>query len=101
MYATLYVPQQQPQSINIDGLVLPDPVSRLVVIPERVPQLLGCTPALVDILASESNYVAYSIFDYEGHVNHTAMEALSDLTGVKFGDNEDEILRGAILIVNA
>ena len=101
MHAILYIPQQQPQSIDNNGLVLPDPISRLVATPERVSQLLGCAPALVDVLASGSNYVAYSIFDCEGQINQNAMEALSDLTGVKFGNNEDEILRGAVLVVCA
>ncbi|WP_162549833.1 hypothetical protein [Hymenobacter nivis] len=99
MYATLYVPQQPPQLITTQGLVLPDAITKLVSIPERVPLLLNCAPGLVDILASDTGYVAYSIFDHEGQINHSAMVALSELTGVRFGYDEDETLCGTILIV--
>jgi hypothetical protein len=99
MYATLYVPQQSPQPISVEGLALPDPLSGLASIPERVPILLECTPGLVDVLVSNPRYVAYSIFDYEGEANCAAMAALTELTGVKFGDDEDEILRGNVLIL--
>jgi hypothetical protein len=99
MYATLYVPQQSPQPISVEGLTLPDPLSGLASIPERVPILLGCTLGLVDVLVSNSNYVAYSIFDCERQVNNAAMAALAELTGISFSDNEDEILRGTVLVV--
>ncbi|RZK44977.1 MAG: hypothetical protein EOO61_01805 [Hymenobacter sp.] len=100
MYATLYAPHQSPQPISVEGLTLPDPLSGLASIPERVPVLLDCTLELVDVLVSNPNYVAYSIFDCEGQVNDAAMTALTELTGAKFGDDEDEILRGTILVVH-
>jgi hypothetical protein len=99
MYATLYIPYQPPQPVNVQGLVLPDPVFGLASIPERVVTLLGCTPQLVDVLVSNPSYVVYSIFDCEEQVNDAAMIAVSELTGIKFSDDEDEILRGAVLVV--
>jgi hypothetical protein len=99
MYATLYAPHQSPQPISVEGLTLPDPLSGFVNVPERISVLLGCTPELVDILVSNTNYVAYAIFDCEEQVNDAAMIALTELTGAKFGDDEDEILRGTILVI--
>jgi hypothetical protein len=100
MYATLYVPQQSPQPISVEGLTLPNPLSGLASIPERVPALLECTIGLVDVLVSSPSYVAYSIFDSEGQVNDEAMTALSELTRVTFGDDDDNTLRGVVLLVH-
>lgn len=67
-----------------------------------VPGLLHCAPELVDVLASGQGYVAYSVFDCEGEVNPEAMAALGALTGVSFdAGNEDELLRGPVLVVTA
>jgi len=62
---------------------------------------IECIPGLVDVLVSSPDYVAYSIFDCEGLANDAAMAALTQLTGVKFGDDEDEILRGTVLLIEA
>jgi hypothetical protein len=56
----------------------------------------------VDVLASGTKYVAYSILDYEGKVNHDAMAAVAEVSGVAFdAEDKDTILCGAILIVLA
>ncbi|RZK44307.1 MAG: hypothetical protein EOO61_04310 [Hymenobacter sp.] len=101
MQAVLYAPQQTPQTVSIDGMALPDPATGLVRVPEQVPRLLDCAPTLVDVLASAPNYIVYAVFDHDGQVNHAAMEALTKLTGASFGENEDSILRGAVLIIQA
>lgn len=102
MNATLYLPQQPPQSVSSEGMAMPNPATGLVGVPAAVPALLGCAPALVDVLASGPTYVAYSIFDSEGEVNPAAMEAVGELSGVSFDiDDEDATLHGAILVVTA
>lgn len=79
---------------------MPNPATGLVGVPESVPVLLGCTPALVDILASGPTYVAYSIYDAEGETNPAAMEAVAKVSGFSFDlDDEDAILRGPVLVV--
>ena len=102
MNATLYLPHQAPQAVPTEGLVLPNPATGLVGVPDAVPTLLGCVPGLVDVLACGPMYVAYSIFDCEDEVNPAAMETVGELSGVSFelGD-EDATLRGAILVVTA
>jgi hypothetical protein len=101
MQAILYIPYHAPQPVVIDGLVLPNAATELVKVHEQVSMLLNCAPALVDVLASAPGYIAYSIFDHDGQINHTAMEALTELTGVSFGENEDSILRGSVLVVQS
>lgn len=101
MYAILYIPHQSPQSISVEGLTLPDPLLEFANVPERISVLLGCAPRLVDVLVSSPSYIAYSIFDSEGQINDEAMTALSELTGVKFGDDDDNTLRGVVLLVHA
>lgn len=98
--ATLYIPQQEPDTLLADGLQLPDPVTGLAPLPERVAVLLNCAPKLVDVLANGPRYVVYSIFDCEGEVNYRAMTAIGELAGQAFDiDDEDSILRGAVLVV--
>ena len=66
----------------------------------RVADFLGCAPQLVDVLASGPDYVAYSIFDCEGRINTAAMQAVGELAGITFdAENDDEVLRGAVLVV--
>ena len=102
MHATLYLPQQPPQSVPTDGLMMPDPVTGFASVTAAVPALLGCAPVLVDVLACGPSYVAYSIFDCEGEVNPAAMEAVAKVSGVPFDlDDEDATLRCAVLIVTA
>ena len=100
MTATLYLPQQSPQTVSAEGLVLPDPATRLARVSAEVPILLGCAPELVDILTTGPSFVAYSIYDSEGEVNPAAMEAVAQVSGVSFDlEDEDAVLRGAVLLV--
>ena len=100
--ATLFLPQQQPLAVSVDGLALPDPKSGFAAVTERIAELLGCAPDLVDVLASGADYVAYSVFDCEGPVNQAGMAAVAEVSGVAFeADDEDAVLRGPVLIVSA
>ncbi len=102
MQATLYLPQHQPAAVSTDGLALPDAATGFARVPDRVPGLLGCAPELVDVLASGPDFVAYSVFDYEGPTNHTAMAAVAEVSGVQFDpDAEDERLCGPVLVITS
>lgn len=102
MHATLYLPNQQPQSVSVEGLQLPDHTTGFARVPERISMLLSCTPGLVDVLASGPKYVVYSVFDSEEEVNSTAMAAVSEVSGILFdASDENSVLCGAILIVVA
>lgn len=102
MQATLYLPQQPPQDIPADSLGTLDLAARFKTVPQGVPVLLGCTPELVDVLASGPDYVAYSVFDCEGPINHAAMVAVTKVLGVMFdAEDEDMVLCGPVLVVSA
>ena len=102
MTAILYFPHQLPRVVPIGELSLPDTASGFVKVPSSVAVLLDCAPTLVDVLASGPGYVAYSVFDCEGEINHTAMVAVSEVSGVKFDESdEDSVLRGGVLVVHA
>jgi hypothetical protein len=98
MNAIIYLPQQQPHHLLIDERLN----NGLASLPAWVPELLGCEPGLVDVLASGPGYVAYSVFDYEaGPVNMEAMRELTDLTGVTFEpDDGDAVLLGPVLVIH-
>lgn len=101
MKATLYLPEQLPQSVSTEGLRLPDSQSGFAHVPEQVAKLLGCKPTLVDVLACGPDYAAYSIFDCEDRPNYSAMTAVTEVSGVSFNiDDEGSILCGAVLIVH-
>lgn len=100
MNATLYLPHQPPQAVPTEGLTMPDSATGFVGVPEQVSALMGCVPELIDVLASGPQYVAYSIFDFAGPVNHAAMVAMTEISGVIFTLEEyDTVLCGPILIV--
>ena len=100
MTATLYLPNQTPQLVSVEGLTMPDPATGFARVPDQVPGLLGCAPGLVDVLASGPEYVAYSVFDSEEEANPAAMVAVAAVSGVAFdSDDEDAVLCGAVLIV--
>lgn len=103
MNATLYLPQQSPLPIAIDGLSLPSSTISFAHDTAVVSTWLNCDPRLVDVLVSAPSYVAYSVFDYEGgEANHAAMQALTKLTGHSFDmDDEDAVLLGPVLLVVA
>ena len=100
MNATLYLPQQPPLAVPVEGLCMPDSVTGFARVPEQVPGLLGCASELVDVLACGPEYVAYSVFDSEEEVNPAAMAAVAAVSGVAFdSEDEDAVLRGAVLVV--
>ncbi len=100
MTATLYMPNQLPQIVPTTGLLLPAPPKHYAQVSEEVAGLLGCAQGLVDVLDCSSDYVAYSIFDYEGAVNRPAMDALSAVSSHSYAvDDEDQVLQGPILLV--
>jgi hypothetical protein len=98
MTATLYFAGESP--VTADKLRGPKIISGFASVPGQVPALLGCVPALVDVLATGHDYVVYSVFDSEGAVNISAMDAVSKLTGMSLNpDDEDMLLRGPVLVV--
>ena len=102
MDATLYLPQQPPRAVPVEGLSMPDPNTGLARVPEQVPGLLGCVRELVDVLACGPHYVAYSVFDCEGETNRAAMDAVASVSGVAFDlEDGDTVLRGAVLVVRS
>ena len=93
MLITIYLPEQPEREVPPPKVTATDHFS-------WVPELLGCVPALVDVLASGPGYVIYSIFDHEGTVNLSAMQAVSGILDIPFDTNDkDVILRGPVLIV--
>jgi hypothetical protein len=103
MNATLYLSQQISLPISVDGLNPPSSDIDFGLDLGKVSKWLGCNLELVDVLASTSSYVAYSVFDYEGgEPNTEAMQVLAVLTGHPFSmDDENTILFGPVLIVEA
>jgi len=102
MNATIYLPKQPPRHVPVDDLIFPSLNNKQTSISAWVPELLGCEPGLVDVLASGPNYVVYSVFDYEaGPVNEEAMQKLTSLTGMTFElDDEDAVLLGPVLVMH-
>lgn len=101
MIATLYIPQHPPQKVPAEDFVLPSATTGFAQVPAAVAELLGCMPGLVDVLASDKAYVAYSIFDAEGEENRLAMQVLMELNTASFDSEEDNVLRGPVLVVRA
>lgn len=99
MVATLYVPYAPPRIVPADGLSLPSPAGYAQVSSE-VAGFLGCAQGFVDVLDCGTDYVAYSIFDYEGATNQPAMNALSAVSGHTYdAEDDDQVLQGPILLV--
>lgn len=102
MRATLYTPFLPPQELPTTGLRLPDPTTGFASVPDEVVAFLGCARALVDIQACGPNYVVYTIFDFSGEVNRSAMSAVTEITGEIFDLNdEDSLLCGPVMIVKS
>jgi hypothetical protein len=101
MLATLYIPGQSPQPVPVDGLSLPSSSTGYAYVTDREAELLGCTRGLVDVMDCGPDYVAYTIFDYEGDdVNLAATQALSKVSTHDFDLNDEEgYLRGPVLLV--
>ena len=99
MVATLYIPNNPPQTVPTDGLTLPSP-DGYAQVSHQVASFLGCSEGFVDVLDCGPNYVAYSIFDYEGAPNQPAMDALSAVSSHAYdAEDDDQALQGPILLV--
>lgn len=100
MKATLYSPHEPPRVLPNEGFVLPDPATLVAQVPAQVSAFLGCVAELVDVLVSGPRYVAYSVFDYEGELNHAAMKALTEVSGESFDlKDEEAVVCGPVLVV--
>lgn len=99
MTVTLYTPDHQPVAKSAEGFFAPG-AAPFAQVPPQAAALLGCTPSLVDVLVNGEGYTVYTIFDSEGEVNPMATQVVMALTGIDFDTaNEDELLRGPVLIV--
>lgn len=100
MYAILYKPGQPPQMVRVTGIGLPTVTTKFVSGAGEAAKLLGCSPGLVDVLASGPGYAAFSVFDHDGEPNLEVMRVLSELTSAPFDPaEEDELLSGPVLVV--
>jgi hypothetical protein len=98
MNATLYCPNQEPKPILRHNFTLPSPGGYAKVTAEEA-EFLGCRLEEVDILVTGPKYTVYSVFDSTDEINLTAMAALKELVLDTLFFEEDEVLRGNILIV--
>jgi len=95
------MPNELPQVVTAEGIPLPLTTGYAHVSIE-VAAILGCAQNLVDILDSGDGYVAYSIFDYEGAANHSAMSALAAISAHSYDvEDDDQVLQGPVLLVTA
>lgn len=102
MTTTLYRPDARPQSLPASIFLMQPGSSQVVQDAARAAELLGCAPGLVDVLACGNGYLVYSVFDDEGEVNPAAMAAVAEVSGIGLDPtNEDEVLRGPVLIIRA
>ena len=100
MKVVLYQPAIQPQLLPSTGFSLDAGSGAIIQNHTRAEELLGYAPELVDVLASGQGYLIYSVFDHEGEANTGVMEVLSTLTGNVLDEgDEDEVLRGPVLVV--
>ena len=60
---------------------------------------LGCARDLVDVLDCGPDYVAYSVFDFEGSTNQAAMTALEAFSGHRYDIDDEQVLQGPVLLV--
>lgn len=100
MIVTLYQPGLPPQEVSATGFTAAAHNNEIKQNQTRAAELLGCVPELVDVLASGSGYLIYSIFDCDGMANLEAMTAFTKLTDVELDASSDEdLLRGPVLVV--
>lgn len=99
MTASLYTPDQLPRIVSTVGMSLPSHTGTAHV-SDEVAAVLGCARSLVDVLDCGPDYVAYSIFDFEGTPNQSAMAALTAISSHPYDmEDEDQILQGPVLLV--
>lgn len=103
MTVHLYQSGQPTLLVDQTGFALPvNTGGQFARVPPQAASLLGCAPGLVDVLASGKGYLVYSVFDSEEPANIAATQAVAALTRINFDvTNEDELLRGPVLIVQA
>ncbi|MDO7848683.1 hypothetical protein Q5H92_20120 [Hymenobacter sp. M29] len=100
MRVTLYQPGQPSEDIAPNGFSVDKDSGQVVQDAVRASELLGCMPALVDVLACGEGYLMYSVFDYEGAQNHAAMSVLAEISGIgSDAGDDDEVLRGPVLVI--
>jgi hypothetical protein len=98
MTAILFSPQEVAKHVTISGFTGMSHMSSET--RESIAKLLGCQSELIDVLASGTEFVAYSIFDFEGgHPNEAGMRQLTKLTGLEFGMDDDTTILGPLLII--
>ena len=90
MRVTLYEPGQPPEAVLQSGFSLNEESGQVVQNIVRASELLGCVPALVDVLACGKGYLMYSVFDYEGERNQAAMSVLAEVSGIELNVGEDD-----------
>lgn len=102
MTVVLYRPDQHPLTVESAGFITHSESGEIVQDAVRAAEFLGCDPDLVDVLACGSGYVIYSVFDYEGEANESAMAVFSEITGIVLNSaDDDEVLQGPVLVVLA
>ena len=100
MRVTLYQPGHPPEAILQGGFSLDEESGQVVQNTVHASKLLGCVPALVDVLACGKRYLMYSVFDYEGEQNQAAMAVLAEVSGIELNAGEDdEALQGPVLVI--
>ncbi|RZK44727.1 MAG: hypothetical protein EOO61_02735 [Hymenobacter sp.] len=101
MVVTLYIPGQPSRAISPEGFELPDPTTGFACVPDCVAEALGCPYNLVDVQACGPAFVSYSIYDYEGEINLLGMAAIERWSKQPCGFEEEDQLRGPLLLVTA
>lgn len=73
MVAVLYKSGEVPKVLGNEEFTLPNQETGFAKVSEPVALALGCTISAVDILDCGPDFVAYSIFDYEGDPSENGM----------------------------
>ena len=100
MTVTLYRPSLAPEAVSEAGFRLDENTGQVIQDTGLAAGLLGCAPFLVDVLANGKGYLLYSVFDYEGEANTTAMAVFTKLTGIELNPEDDDgLLQGPVLVI--
>lgn len=102
MTATLYQPNLQPVAISATGFSQDTISGQILQNSVIAAEALCCETGLIDVLACGAGYLVYTIFDYEGEANFTAMAVVAKISGIEFDVLDDDVvLRGPVLVVMA